>query len=60
MALTYPAMERTHVANHMRTLNAKDPELLTWALSKENKLEIGESGLSQCFINTVWRANSLL
>lgn len=57
MALTYPAMERTHVANHMRTLNAKDPELLTWALSKENKLEIGELGVGQCFINSVQRAD---
>lgn len=43
MALTYPIIERTHVANHMRAWNMKDPEGLTWALAKENKLDIGQS-----------------
>ena len=43
MALYYPIIERTHIANHMRTWNLKDPELVTWALARENKLDIGQS-----------------
>lgn len=43
MALYYPMVERVHVANHLRVLNQRDPETLTWALSRENKLDIGES-----------------
>ena len=47
MALYYPMVERVHVANHLRVLNQRDPETLTWALSRENKLDIGESACAR-------------
>jgi hypothetical protein len=41
MSLTWPMIERTHVANHLRAMGNREPELLSWALARENKLDIG-------------------
>lgn len=41
MALYYPMMERTHVANQLRTMGIKESETLEWALDRGNKLDIG-------------------